>query len=227
MDNLTSDIVEQLVQRVDNKLRVISVSPLVNGVQTVVFCDVKYLALYNRFLSGEQVLTISGNSVEVETSTAFQVGDIVELPIPLFMHGTPYNTVQEWHDHLGHDERTKLPFIWLVTPTSDNNQDFRSAIKRIAGCQIFFVHWSNWVELNQNRVNDAIRPLTALKNEFIKACNRSPQIIDKLDGHQTKEYPKFGRESNKGVEEVIYNSTLAAVRIELDLRIKDFKICEC
>jgi hypothetical protein len=228
MADLITDIVEQeIVNKLDNLLKVIRASAVVNDVQTLEFCDIKWLELYNEFTNGLQVVSVSGNSVDVATSTPITVGTILEIQRPLFLDGTPLNTVQEWHE-FNPNEKEKLPFIWLVTAVDDGYQNRTSAIERIVNCQIFFVHWSNWLELNQNRVNDTIRPLHKVIDAFANKVNNNPPVFDRLSNNGTRrEYPKFGRETNEGIEEVIMNSTLGAIRYNVELRIKRNYICEC
>lgn len=228
MADLITDIVEQeIVDKLDNQLKVIRASSVVNDIQTLEFCDIKWLELYNVFIGGLQVVNISGNSVDVATSTPISVGTVLEIQRPVFFHGTPLNTVQEWHE-FSTNEKEKLPFIWLVTPTDDNYQDRKSTIERIDNCRLFFVHWSNWLELNQNRVNDTIRPLHSLVDAFINKTNNNPTVFDRLQNNgRRKEYPKFGRETQKGIEEVIMNSTLGAISLDVEFRIKKSYICEC
>lgn len=228
MANMITDIVEdEIINKLDNTLKVISASAVVNNVQTLTFCNIKWLELYKVFVGGLEVVSISGNSVSVTTSTPIQVGAILEIPRPVFFHGTPLNTVQEWHE-FSTNEKDKLPFIWLVTPTDENYQDRKSTIERISNCKLFFVHWSNWLELNQNRVNETIKPLHELVDAFLNKTNNNPSVFDRLSNNgRRKEYPKFGRETQKGIEEVIMNSTLGAISLDIELRIKKSYICEC
>jgi hypothetical protein len=226
MANLISDIVDNgIVQQLNNKLKIIRASAVSNNVQTLHFCDIKWLELYKEFKGGVEVLNIAGNSVDVSTSTPFIVGQELEIDVPKFFHGTPLNTVQEWHE-FSTNEREKLPFIWLVTPVQERHQDRRLTVERISNCRILFVHWSNWLELNQNRVNETIRPLHKLVDEFVYTINNNPTSFDRLANNGTrKDYPKFGRETNKGIEEVIMNSTLGAVSLDVELRIKRDLVC--
>lgn len=228
MAYLISDIAAtEIVAKLPNRLKVLKASPVVNDEQTLLFCDVKWLELFMELKDGAKVLDVAGNSVTVSTTTAYEVGDIVEIPIPKFFHGTPYNTVKEWHD-FSTIEREKLPFIWLVTPVNERYNDFRQTVERVANCKFLFVHYSNWLELNQSRVNDTIRPLHKLIDSFIQIVNYAPLIFDKLQNDGTrKEYPKFGRETSKGIEEVIMNSTLGAVSLDIELRIKRNIRCVC
>jgi hypothetical protein len=228
MANLVSEIIEnEIIPYLDNKLRVISTGAVIDGFQNIQVCNVKWLQLYNQFTNGVVVNSISGNSVNVQVTTPIEVGQVLEIERPKFFHGTPLNTVQEWHE-FSTNEKEKLPFIWLVTPTIDNYQDRRNTIERISTCKLFFVHWSNWLELNQNRVNDTIKPLNNLVDAFVTKLNNTPAILDRLDNNGTrKEYPKFGTETKKGIEEVIMNSTLGAISLDVNLKIKKGYSCEC
>jgi hypothetical protein len=230
MDNLISDIVKtQIVDRLPNELRVIRAGTWnsVTELQTVTFCDLKWLPLYNRFIEGQEVISITGNQVTLTSPSPLAVGETLTIERPKFFHGTPYNTVQEWHDFTT-QEREKLPFIWLVTPANERWNNKRQTIERVSSCRLFFVHWSDWQMLNQNRVNETIAPVHWLVNNFVETVDRNATAFDYLEGQgQRKEYPKFGRETSKGIEEVIMNSTLGAVSLDIDLRIKRGLICKC
>jgi hypothetical protein len=230
MDHLISDIVKQhIVDLLDNEVRIIRAGTWssVTEMQTVTFCDIKWLRLYNQFLEGQEVISIVGNQVTLTTSQPLAQGETLTIERPKFFHGTPYNTVQEWHDFTT-NEREKLPFIWLVTPSNERFNDYKTTIQRVSSCQLFFVHWSDWQMLNQNRVNETIEPLHRLIDNFVETIDDNVRAFGKLDNRgQRRDYPKFGRESNKGIEEVIMNSTLGAVRLEIDLRIKRDLKCKC
>lgn len=228
MANIVSEIIEnEVIATLDNKIRVISAGAVVDGVQTIQVCSVKWLQLYNQFTNGVVVSNVTGNSVVVQVTTPIEVGQVLEIERPKFFHGTPLNTVQEWHE-FSTNEKEKLPFIWLVTPTIDNYQDRRNTIDIISSCKLFFVHWSNWLELNQNRVNDTIKPLHNLVDAFVTKLNNTPTFLDRLDNNGTrKEYPKFGTETRQGIEEVIMNSTLGAISLDVNLKIKKSHYCNC
>lgn len=230
MANLISDIVKsQIVDRLDNELKVIRAGTWssITQLQTVTFCDLKWLSLYGKFIEGQDVISISGNQVVLTSPTPLAQGEILHIEKPKFFHGTPYNTVQEWHDFTT-NERDKLPFIWLVTPTTEKYNDYKSTVERTSSCKVFFVHWSDWQMLNQNRVNETIAPLHRVVDSFLDAVNDNPSAFDTLQNNGTrKDFPKFGRESSKGIEEVIMNSTLGAVSLDIDLRVKKNIICKC
>jgi hypothetical protein len=230
MADLISNIIKtQVVDRLNNELKIIRAGSWnsLTQLQTVTFCDIKWLQLYNATLEGQTVVSITGNQVVLNSPVPLAQGETLTIERPKFFHGTPYNTVQEWHDFTT-QEREKLPFIWLVTPANERYNNRTATVERISDCQLFFVHWSDWQMLNQNRVNETIAPLHRLVDEFIEAIDENPRAFDRLnDRGQRKEYPKFGRETSKGIEEVIMNSTLGAVKLDIDLRIKRDLICKC
>jgi hypothetical protein len=230
MANLITDIVKtHIVDRLDNELKIIRAGSWnsITQLQTVTFCDIKWLQLYGRFLEGQEVISITGNQVVLTSPSALAQGEYLHIERPKFFHGTPYNTVQEWHDFTT-QERDKLPFIWLVTPSNESYNNYKSTVERVSSCQLFFVHWSDWQMLNQTRINETIAPLQRLVDSFVDAVDNNVSAFDFLgDRGQRKEYPKFGRESSKGIEEVIMNSTLGAVKLDISLRIKRDLICKC
>lgn len=224
---LTKDIIkDHIIDRLNNKVKVVSAGALVNGVQTIKLCSIKWLGLYNEFLSGEKVINISGESVDVETSTAFNVGDILEIKIPLFFHGNPYTTIEEWHN-FSTQEKVKLPFIWYVTPSNETHNEPKQSIKRTSDVKLFFVHWSNWQKLNNDRVSESIQPLQNLVEEFMHASRKNTAVFDGYDNYRTREFPKFGNTDSNGVTKVLMNSTLAGVELTTTLKILNLECKKC
>lgn len=224
---LTKDIIkEQIIDRINNKVKIVAVGALVNGVQNITLCNIKWLGLYNRFESGQEVSNISGESADVATTTAFSVGDVLELPIPLFFHGNPYTTIEEWHN-FSTQEKVKLPFIWYVTPSNETHNNKRMTIKRTSDVKLFFVHWSDWNKLNNDRISESIQPLQNLVEEFMYAYNKNTAVFDDYDNYKTREFPKFGNTDNNGVTKVLMNSTLAGVELTTTLKILNLECKKC
>jgi hypothetical protein len=224
---LLSDIVKQeIVAKMDGKITVtfvVSVVDNLDGTFTskVKFCNYKWLRFYlGKTVDGKSIQSITNDVVDVAYSEPLQIGSVITLPIPLFFHGTPLNTVLEWHNFAGGDENSKLPFIWLVEPVNEKYNDPHKTIKRVASCKLLFVHFSDWSELNQFRVNESIKPLSAVCDEFERTVDNNRIAFDRIKERDRKEFPKFGKESPKGVEQTIFNTTLAAVQLTLRLEIK-------
>jgi len=225
---LLTDIVEnEIVSKINNKLRVKEVvSTIGTDITIVKFCDNKWLSLYAG--QGAFGSINSDGSVSVNQEPLLQVGDIVELPIPIFRHGTPLNTVEEWSKYET-VEQNKLPLIWLVTPYTERVNDYNQVIERNCDVKLFFIHTSDWLNsLNEGRVNQSVKPLAALVDEFERAINANRGYFGMLKKTTRKHYPKFGTEQSDGsTKTTIFNSTLAAIELKMTLDVKKSQLCEC
>ena len=227
-----ADLIENLIQKevvekLDNTMRIKRVEAWADNVQRVQFCNIKWLRLYSEFLEGQLVVGYDeDNWVVIQTETPLEQGQELSIKRPLFFHGTPLNTIEEWHN-FANDENTKLPFIWLKSPSRITNKGYKSPFKYDADVKLYFVHYSDWLKKNNDRVNNTIQPLNALKDALMDRIDKASPYFMKLENRGTsKDFPKFGKESAKGIEKTYFNSTLAGVMLDLQLKIKK-DLCKC
>jgi hypothetical protein len=65
-----------------------------------------------------------------------------------------------------------------------------------------------------------------LVGEFQETINKNRSAFAPLeDWGMTKGYPKFGNETPNGIENAIFESTLGAVKLDIDVTIKKGKCC--
>lgn len=219
---LISEQIEQyVIDRLDNTLEILAVSAVVAGQQTVTFRCLKWMKLYDT-LNGRTIVSYNGNLVTftIGAGQDFTMATEATLQNPLFLNGTLSNTKYEW-DKFELNERAKLPFVWLVSPTRENFEE--ETPTKNSECQLWFVHWSDWNLLNVDRQDEAIKPLAALVREFIKTIERQPAIFESYDNYSTKDFPKFGTETATGVGKMLFNSTLSA--IEMNINVNIFRNC--
>jgi hypothetical protein len=220
----------QIIDKLDNRVKITYASLYDEGNQTQVIqlCDDKWLSLYNSFVGGITVDSFINGFYTIRTDEPVEVGQILQLPIPVFFHGTPYSTIEEWHK-FSSNERDKLPFIWLVTPAKNHEHGAeRNAWESLIDCEFFIVHYSDWTETNSVRTNESIKPLHEVVKYLTKCVNSNSKYFDKHTGFKTKDFPKFGQESRNGVESVLMNSTLGAVKLDIKLRfLKNYDCKPC
>jgi len=225
---LISEIIEQeIINKLDNTLRVESFSQVANSEQVVTFCNVKWIKLYEfAYVNGVelQVKSIDGNEVTFTiTSQSINYQTLVTIKKPLFFNGTLSNTKYEWSKYLNDDginsERSKLPFIWLVSPTDEITNGFEQGSTRTSQCKLWFIHWSDWNLLNIDRQDEAVKPLYALMDEFQRTILRNASFFKGFNSFTTRDFPKFGTESQNGIEKQIFDSTLSAVEFDVNLEI--------
>lgn len=218
---ISNQIQNHVVANLDNLVKIVAVSTIVDDKQTVTFKCLKWMKLFNYVNSdGTSVLIDSYFNNEVTFSIEvpeqeFTMESVVRIPLPLFLNGTLSNTKFEWNK-FELDEKSKLPFIWLVSPTQEVVN--RSMTKR-SQLRLWFVHWSDWLKLNADRQSEAIEPLMALVSEFVNTINRMNHIFESYDNYTLKDFPKFGTETPDGVNKVIFDSTLSAIEMNIDVNI--------
>ena len=226
---LIRDIIqEHIINDLDNRLTVLSVGGVTSGQQSVEFCNIKWIKLYGFVTVGStqyQVVSITGRTVLFAIPTGgapFTLNSDVRINRPLLFDGTLSNTRVEWSEY-DVNERDKLPFIWLVSPTETNTANDNGQGLKTAVLKLWFIHWSDWSLLNADRQNEAVRPLYALYYEFMKTINRNTHIFEGYDNVSDRDFPKLGVLGANGVEKTVFDSTLSAIEVDLNVRI--FKSC--
>lgn len=218
---LASDIVETLIlPRLDNKLK----ATTING-QQVTFKCLKWFKLYGFVIYNGQELkptAISGNTLTFNTETEFS--DAFTLKLPLFLYGTLSNTKEEWN-RFENDERKKLPFIWLVSPSSVRKSN-DSTIANDLDLLLWFVHWSDWSKLNNDRMSDAVKPLKSLVDAFVNVLDEHKGTFIEYSGVEMRDFPKFGTTSKDGIEKKLFDSTLSAIELSINVKV-NAENCNC
>lgn len=244
MARLISDIVQtEIIDKLDGKLKLTEVLPydLVSGTQLVKFCTPKWLALYNfACLDNDEAKRMAITGPDENGYYAVQVSEPNNLPAfgelttlsnlalknPLLFVGTLKNTKVEWAK-FSLDEKEKLPFIWLTKPTAETFNGNNSSIERTSNLVLWFVHWSDWTKLNADREDEAVKPLFELVEYFTKAITKNTATFKDFDNFETQDYPKLATESPNGVENMVFDSTLSgvSVNISVDILVKNCNNC--
>ena len=225
---LVSDIVFQdIISKFDLTLKVKSIGAEISGFQAVEFCNPKWARLYKKLL-------VDGNLIDVDSwvndnTVKLVVGDIpfvgtesFEIFMPKYFNGTLSNTKWEWNKYVPqgdfqNKESNKLPFIWLVSPTLVRTDEYSQGGSQNAELNLWFVHWSDWQKLNNERQNSAVKPLQNMVDEFVRVTRGNVMFGD--FSFTTSDYPKFGTEDATGITKAIFDSTLSAVQMDVTLKI--------
>lgn len=228
---LISEIIqEEIIDKLDNSLEIVSLEePVTVGdlvTQEVTFCCLKWLKLYNQAFNSEteepfKVYSISGKTVKfelIEGNNAIELNTPLAIKKPILFNGTLLNTQLEW-TKLTLDEREKLPFIWLESPTPETFGNDETGIARTSACRLWFVHWSDWQLLNANRQAEAIKPLSSLVEEFIATIDRNTIYFAGYDNFLMRDFPKFGTQAPNGAERSILSATLSALGVDISVKI--------
>ena len=217
-----SDLVKlDIINRLDNNLKVVSVDS-----QNVTFKCLKWFKLYGFVIFNNEELKpteINGNTLTFDTEIEFTKQSQFSLKLPLFLNGTLSNTKMEW-DKFEKQERKKLPFIWLTSPTQITKERTESTVLNY-DLNLWFVHWSDWSKLNVDRQNEAIKPLSVLVDAFLSAIENN-QTFDSYSGVQILDFPKFGVIENESINKSIFNSTLSGIELKVNVNAYNNE-CNC
>lgn len=241
MARLISDIVQsEIIDRLDGVLKIteVGVYDFGTGTQPVKFCSTKWLDLYNSVIFFGDELEVSGPdgsgfyTVQLAEAGNFPpngsitVNSLITLKNPLLFVGTLLNTRVEWA-RFSKDEKEKLPFIWLTKPTSETFRGKNPSVERTSNLILWFVHWSDWGKLNADREQEAVRPIFELVEAFTKAITGNTSAFLDFQEFSTEDFPKLATETPDGAENMIFNSTLSAVRvnISIDILVKNCNNC--
>lgn len=221
---LISDIVrEEIIDKLDNVLEIVSVGTVAQGKQYVTFSCIKWLKLYDHAIVNGlnySIDSINGNTVTfliTNVNVAITNNSVVLVKKPLLFNGTLSNTKLEW-SKFDTKERNKLPFIWLVSPTDETDNAINSTTLNYQ-LKLWFVHWSDWNKLNADRQDEAIRPLKVLEKYFKEAIKNNASVFNSFTNQTTRDFPKFGTLGTNGIEKTIFDSTLSALEFDISLEI--------
>jgi hypothetical protein len=229
---LENIVKSEIVDKLDNRLKITYASLWSNGQQTIRVCSKKWLDLYGYLIdeSNTQISilfeTDDSITIQISQEKAFKKGDTLFIKKPLLFAGTLYNTTEEWHK-FSNDQRVKLPFIWLVTPTNEVFNGRDNDVERESPIHVVFVHYSDWLNSdNKKRLNDSIQPLSDLASAFIDAIDGNRTAFSERDTFRLKKFPKFGTETNSGVKDSVIAPSLAGVDLTVQLKIYK-ESCNC
>ena len=168
------------------------------------------------------------NEVELLPNGAWNFsGDSYTLTKPYFFTGTPLATNKEW-SNFNADERNKVPFSWLVEPTSETFKSVEDTLERESTLLIVFLDSNNvsqWIttETHANR----LQALYNMVQEFVDTIKREALFYSDNLEYNTKNFTKFGRETSSGVENNIIDANLTGVELRLTLPVNKTTSCEC
>ena len=223
-----SDIVANIVNQISNEITITEVNVYVLSV-----CETSYVTVRKivKDDADNEYKVIS--FVENETITVEPIGHtndfsglILFLPKPLFLHGTPKTTNQEYLD-VKQNELDKTPFIWLLENYEYDTLEADSAFEAAFSGRIFFLD-AFPMEWDNNEHNDfAIKPMEALKDKFVDIIEESFDFR-RLKNTKTIVRPRFGvYVDNKGNDEKILDTDFSGVEFRLKLEVYDLEACKC
>lgn len=209
---VVSNIIKnEIVAKIDNRLNILSFENGTDGYCTIQVECLKYIQLYKYIFINGQKTTYELIFGAIRLAGSVDYSTEITLPIPLFLSGTLSNTKIEW-TRFSNKEEDKLPFIWLNSPNADRTDSYGEGGVTESQCELWFVHFSDWKKLNEDRINESIQPLQKLVKSFVsKIDHRFPPY----ENYTTREFAKFvDEQSNK----LIFTSELCAVQLDINIK---------
>lgn len=205
-------IQQEIINKMNDRLVPTFVGSVVDGEQYLEFESLKWIKLKRDTINGLRFELIEDGVKFKGVTEPFTMDSDIRLGKPLFMDGTLSNTKFEW-SRFESNEKKKLPFIWLVSPTTQKQKSLETDNISV-DAQLWFVGGSDWSKLNIDRQHEAIKPLTVLKHYFMLAMSRNPLFYD-VENMISRDFPKFGTETKDGIEKEVFPSKLSAIEANI------------
>lgn len=238
------DIVEQdIINKMDVSVKITSAT-LINDSYKITLCNQKYARIMSKLF--QETIDVNGDAVTVEWEIALdsfdedgsflvtnsdpfytlKSGDVLRLPLPHYFRGTPLAVNGEWRA-FSPFEWDKLPMVWLAQPTDEEWHSDENVLERTADITLFFLASANFRDdfTKDLRVKQVV-PLMSMANLAIDHVKNAPAFGKGLS-YNTRDFSKFGRETEKGIERNIIDSDLSAVRLRMSLPIYKNNSCDC
>lgn len=224
MEDIVKIIDREIVQKMDNELKLINVQGVVLKV-----CGVKW-AREGKLITDDASVTYKIVDVNYETSEitldSTFTGQKAFLYRPIFVHGTPRETNEEWTKNPIF-EWEKLPVIWLVEPFDETPFGRESSIERESEIRcVFFDSRDGTQWLTKNIHEYRTQSLLNMIEEFNLTVQKN-RIFKRTEQSRLRNLNKLGTESLGSFEKNIINADLTAIDYRKTLSIyREYK-CVC
>ena len=233
MQDIDKIVETEIVLKIDASIKVKTASALNGTLQTLTFCNQKYLRLFEVLVNkqtdiGYSIESNNGTNVVININDPLEIvkkGDVLHIPIPFYHRGTPRALNSIWND-LSDDERNKLPAIWLLNPVDEAWKSYGD-IDRVADIMLFFMCEADFEkDLTKDLRKKNVLPMLALAKEVEKAIERNKKWFNPLNGYKTRDYSVFGTEDKNGMIKNIIDSNLSGLSMAMSLEILK-ENCNC
>lgn len=154
-------------------------------------------------------------------------GSLVVAPSITFLHGSPSSTNNEYLN-ISNETLQKTPFIWLLEPYDEDEEDRDSVLDCSFSGRLFFMDWadeSTW--LNDEHNTNVIVPMENLR-EALKQVVEGSYSFRSTSTLRSKPRSRFGVVvSDKGSSKKIINEDLSGVEVSFNFDLFDTDICKC
>lgn len=235
------DIVGQVVQSIDNTVKVVQVLDEGPTTVQVVLCDVKWLKVGSVLIANGDVFGVAEMDRNTGVVTFTRGGatlyrhDIGTIKAPVFIHGTRTTANSEWLKSIASDIRLGVPLIWLHESIPGTEYDDTSSKDRDESVRLFFL--DELTDTVNGVTNEALqpspayhlreqaaKPMQSLVEEFYKALD-ARYDVDRGPSNFRQSLTIFGNENQTGVYEKILDANLGGVEVRPTLTL--YKLVGC
>lgn len=225
------DIIYIVEQEIIDKMNCnVTVNSITSNVLDV--CNVKWAAVNKIVQDGSGTdFTVASVDYDVNTITLVDAtgftGNMV-LQKPYFFVGTPMATNAEWKKAAA-NEFSKVPFIWMVEPTSERFDFSGSSIERESDVRLEFLDSNNVTDWITKQTHDfKLQSLYNMYAEFVRVIETNPFFQwDLFTSSTVRNLTKFGTESANGFERNIIDANLTGLDTRMTLPIIKLYGCKC
>lgn len=211
----------EIIAKINTAIKVKSASAIVDGTQTLTFCNQKYLRLFDTIGFGDATIDIVSNdglNVVISTETPIEVHSTMNINLPFYHRGTPRALNSEW-SQISNDERDKLPGVWLLNPV-DESFSFKNNVERTAEIMLFIMCSADLKhDITQDLREKNVFPMLQLAKEIERAIASNPKFFNRLESYKTRDYSIFGTENTNGMIKQIIDSELSGLSMAFSLEI--------
>jgi hypothetical protein len=236
MRDITQIVETEIVNNIDNTVRVVEVIEIDDAYYVLRLCDVKWLKI------GRSIEDVGGNFYNVseldrETGVIkvirpnavdqIKKRDVLTIIRPTYIHGTRTTANNEWGKMVGHDVRFKIPIIWLAETTNEPEYPRDSPKEVDSNLVLYFLDEIDVVDsLNDQQREQGVRPMLELEHYFMEAIEESYELA-LLQSANRKTFSRFGNEDKSGISEWILDANLGGVEIRPTITIYKKVGCKC
>ena len=211
----------EIIAKIDTKIRVKTASAIVDGKQTLTFCNQKYLRLFESVFFGDteiEVFSNDGENVVIVTETPIEVNSILNIAIPFYHRGTPRALNSEW-SQISSDERDKLPAVWLLNPI-DETFSLKNDVERVAEITLFIMCSADLThDVTEYLRQKNVFPMLQLAKEIQRSIDANKKYFNRLESYKTRDYSILGTDSANGTMKQIIDSQLSGLSMAFSLEI--------
>lgn len=230
MKDIYQIVKDEIVAKINLTIEVESVTLLSPDNYALVVCSLKWsrkgLTIVDELNHSFVITEVDPNTNTIVVVGSFEWSGNGTLQAYKFFIGTPIATNAEWKS-FNIDERKKVPFIWMIEPTSEKFALSESSLERTSDLRLIFLddnYAGKWLttEVHENRLQSVYNCV----EQFIETIRKNP-IFGNLPEYDLRNFTRFGVESTQGFTANIIDANLTGVELRISLPIYKLSECKC